>query len=90
MDCLTEPLIAETVSVYTPVLAVLDAVNFTTLLPEPGAAMLDGVTVPVTPLGNPLNVNATAALNPPLTVTLVETLLFDPSATVIALEASAA
>ena len=52
-----------------------------TLLPDPGAARLVGVKAAVTPLGNPVTEKATAALNPPLTVTFSVTLLFDPAVT---------
>ena len=40
------------------------------LEPEPGAAKLAGVGIAVTPEGKPTTVSATAALNPPATVTV--------------------
>jgi len=40
-------------------------------LPEPGAAIEVGLNVTVTPVGCPLAVNATAALNPPDTVVVI-------------------
>jgi hypothetical protein len=45
-----------------PALALLVAVSFRTLLPEPGAAIVAGVNAPETPAGNPVTENATAAL----------------------------
>jgi hypothetical protein len=56
------------------------AVSFRTLLPDPGEARLVGVKAAITPLGNPVTEKATAALNPPLTITLSVTLSFDPGA----------
>ena len=40
-------------------------------LPEPGAAMDVGLNVTVTPVGWPLEVNATAELKPPDTVVVI-------------------
>jgi len=54
-------------------------VNFTTLVPDPGAAKLAGVNAAVTPVGNPLTERETAALNPPLTVTVELRLAFAPA-----------
>ena len=50
-------------------------------VPEPGAAIVDGVNVTVTPVGCPLAVNATAPLNPPDTVLLIVDDPFPPCAT---------
>lgn len=59
----------------------LIAVSLSTLLPDPGALNVAGVKAPETPLGNPVTEKDTAALNPPLTVTLTLILLFDPAVT---------
>lgn len=53
--------------------------NFSTLVPDPGAAKLDAVNVAVTPVGNPLAARAIAALNPPLTVTVELRLAVPPA-----------
>lgn len=52
-----------------------------TPLPDPGAEKADGVNTVDTPVGNPDTEKATAALKPPLTVTLKLTLLFPPATT---------
>ena len=75
------PLVAETVMVEVPVLALPVAVSLRTLWPDPGATRVVGVKVAVIPLGNPVTEKATAALKPPLTVTVRVTLLFDPAVT---------
>ena len=59
--------------------------NFTALLPEPGAAKLVGVKDAVKPTGNPVTPSATVELKPPLTVTLAVTVPVPPDATVTAL-----
>jgi hypothetical protein len=64
-----------------PALAPLVAAIFRTLLPDPGADRAVGVKAPETPLGNPVMDKATAALNPPLTVTVTAMLWFDPAVT---------
>jgi hypothetical protein len=61
--CLTPPPLAVTTSEYAPG-ATLDAAESVSLLvPEPGAAKLAGERLAVIPLGNPVTVSATAALN---------------------------
>ena len=62
-------------------MAVLTAVNISTLLPDPGADNAAGWNPPETPVGNPVTEKDTAALNPPLTVTFTPVLLFDPAVT---------
>ena len=52
-----------------------------TLLPDPGAGRVAGVKVAETPPGNPVAEKATAALKPPLTVTVRVTVLLDPGIT---------
>ncbi len=79
--CFVDPLLATTVTEYKPGLALLVAVNLRTLLPDPGAEMLAGVNAAETPAGNPVIERDTAALNPPLTVTFMLMLLFDPAVT---------
>jgi hypothetical protein len=47
--------------------ATVDAtVSVIVVVPDPGAASVDGAKLTVTPLGCPLAENATAELNPPL------------------------
>lgn len=61
--CLTPPPLAVTTREYVPG-ATLDAAESVSLLvPEPGAAKLAGERLAVIPLGNPVTVSATAALN---------------------------
>src|SRR5713101_3771651 len=61
--CMTPPPLAVTTSEYVPG-ATLDAAESVSLLvPEPGAAKLVGVRLAVIPVGNPVTVSATAALN---------------------------
>ena len=79
--CLVEPLLATTVAEYAPGLALLVAVSWRTLLPDPGAESVPGVNAAETPAGSPVTENATAALKPPLTVTSTLTLWFDPGVT---------
>src|ERR1700704_2537903 len=62
------PPVADRVTLAVPMVAVLLAVRVRVELPPPGAAMEAGLKLAVTPAGNPEAVNATAALNPPLTV----------------------
>ena len=62
--------------------------NFSTLVPDPGAAKLAGVNVEVTPVGNPLAERETAELNPPLTVTVELRLTLPPAVTETALAAA--
>jgi hypothetical protein len=56
------PPVAVTVTVADPTVAAVVAVSVKVLLPLPGDAMLAGENAAVTPLGNPVTDNATAAL----------------------------
>lgn len=75
--CVVDPLLALIVTVRVPVRVPLAAVNFTVEVPEPGAEMVEGLKLTVTPEGWPVAVKATAALKPPdmVVVTVVEALL---------------
>lgn len=79
--CFSEPLVADTVAAYVPALALLVAVSFRTLFPEPGAAIVAGVNAPETPVGNPVTENATAALKVEFGVLVNVTVLEPPAAT---------
>ena len=79
--CFVEPLLAATVAEYAPGLALLVAVSLRTLLPDPGAERVPGVSAAETPAGSPVTENATAALKPALTVTFTLMLWFDPAVT---------
>jgi hypothetical protein len=48
--------------------AFLDTVSVKSEVPEPGAAIVDGLKLPVTPEGMPVADSAIAPLNPPETV----------------------
>ena len=62
------PLVPLIVNVYVPV-GVVDAVLTVSVeVPEPVTEV--GLNVPVAPVGNPLTVNATELLNPPVAVTV--------------------
>lgn len=52
---------------YVPIAAVLDTVRSMLEVPEPGAAMLAGVNLMVTPVGSPVAERATAESKPPET-----------------------
>ena len=54
-------------------------------VPEPGAAMDDGLKPTVTPVGAPDDVSATAASNPPETVVVMVEFPLLPAATVMEL-----
>jgi hypothetical protein len=58
------------VTVAEPAVAVLVAENVTVLVPDPGAAMLAGAKLAVTPDGSPVAERFTAELNPPEGVTV--------------------
>ena len=60
--------------------------NVKVLLPLPGAAMLVGAKVAVSPFGSPLTHNAMAELNPFRPV-VVRVILVDPPAEMLALAA---
>jgi hypothetical protein len=71
-------------------LTLVAALILRVLDPDPGADNVAGVKAAETPVGNPVTEKATAALKPPLTVTVRVTLLFDPSLTVRELAEAAA
>jgi len=58
-----EPLVAVTVTVTAPAVAVLDAASVSTLL-VPDVVVVAGLKLAVTPLGKPLAVNETASAKP--------------------------
>ena len=60
----TPPPEAVTVSLKAPAAVPDAAVSVKVLLPLPGAAMIAGAKLPVTPVGRPLTDNATADWNP--------------------------
>ncbi len=62
------PLVPVMVIGYVPVFAVRATFSVKSDVPEPGAAMVAGLKLPVTPDGKPLAERATAPLNPPETV----------------------
>jgi hypothetical protein len=69
--CEVPPLVPVAVIVYVPV-AVVEATAIVMVdVPEPGAAMDVGLKLTVTPVGWPLAVKATAALNPPETALVI-------------------
>src|SRR5215471_3981430 len=74
------PLVAVTVTLAAPVVAVLDAVKVKVLVPVVEA----GLKLAVTPAGRPLTLNATLPLNPPLGVTVTVLVPVPPWATVTA------
>jgi len=76
--------LAETLMAYVPATALVAAVSFSVLVPEPGETRVAGVSVPVTPFGNPLNESVTAALNPPLIVVLTLWLTLAPPTVTVA------
>ena len=55
---------AVTVTVAEPRVAVVAALSVSVVVPVPGAAIDPGVSVPVTPFGNPAIENRIAAANP--------------------------
>jgi hypothetical protein len=83
--CLTSPPFAEMTSEYAPG-ATLDAAESVSLLvPEPGAAMLVGEKLAVIPVGNPVTVSATAALNEVEAAVVKLTVVLLPAARLIEL-----
>jgi hypothetical protein len=65
--CVIPPPVAVTVTFVVPVVAVLLAEKVRVELPFPGAAMLPGLKLAVTPAGSPEADNEIAELKPPLT-----------------------
>lgn len=56
---------------YVPAAVVAATVNVTVELPDPGAAIVDGLNPTVTPVGAPEAVSATAELKPPETAVVI-------------------
>ena len=82
----TPPPVAVTVKVEVPAATVEPATKVRVLLPAPGAAMLTGAKVAVTPAGTPLIVNDTAELNA-FTFAVVKAIDADPPGATVALVA---
>lgn len=70
--CVVEPLFALIVIVCVPARVLFVAVKVTVEVPEPGAEMVEGLKLTVTPEGWPVAVKATEALKPPDMVVLTE------------------
>jgi len=83
---ITPPPVAVAVRVDTPGVAVEVADNVNVLLPFPGAAMLVGAKLAVTPVGSPLIDKATTALNP-FTRVVVNVMGIEPPGATLALVA---
>jgi hypothetical protein len=69
--CVTPPPEPVTVMVYVPVAVVEGTVKVRVEVPEPGAAMDEGLKPTVTPLGWPVADRAIALLNPPETAVVI-------------------
>ena len=65
---MTPPPVPVIVIGYVPVGALRPTVRVKSDVPEPGAAIDEGLKLPVTPEGKPVADNATAEENPPETV----------------------
>lgn len=76
------PPVAVTVTLNVPVVAVPPTVNVKVELPLPGAAIEVGLKPAVTPDGRPETDNASAALNPPVTLVVMVELPDAPCAKV--------
>lgn len=74
----TPPPFAVMVTEWLPTGALALALRVRTLVPEPGAARLEGAKLAVTPLGRPLALNATAELNAEAPLTVRVTVAADP------------
>ena len=72
--CVTPPPVPVKVTFVVPVLAVLLAEKLTVELPLPGAAMVLGLKLAVTPAGRPEADNEMAELNPPVIVEVIAVL----------------
>lgn len=64
-----------------PALTPLTALTLRTLTPEPGAGKITREKLDEIPLGNPVTEKEIAASKPPLTVTVIVALPFDPAVT---------
>jgi hypothetical protein len=63
-ECVMPPPVTFTLGAYVPLSALDVTVNVSRLVPYPGAAMLEGEKLALTPAGNSLTEKATAASNP--------------------------
>jgi len=77
VDAVVEPEVPLMVTVNAPVVAVLLAVNVTTLLPVVGLVPNDAVT----PLGKPEAARVTLPVNPPVSVTVMVSVALAPCVT---------
>jgi hypothetical protein len=82
--CVTPPPVPVMVMLYVPAATVDATVNVAVEVPDPGAAIDDGLKPTVTPLGMPDAVSATAASNPFDTVEVIVNDPLLPAATEIA------
>lgn len=78
---ISPPPVAVTLSVYEPAVMPAAALSVRVLDPEPGAAMLAGEKLAVSPAGSPTTESATPELKPPPTVVVTLTWVLDPAAT---------
>lgn len=69
--CVVLPPVPVTVMVYVPVAVVEATAMLIAELPDPGAAIVAGLKLTVTPVGWPLAVNPIAELNPPETAVVI-------------------
>ncbi len=69
--CAVLPPVPVTVMVYVPVAVVEATAILIVELPDPGAAIVAGVKLTVTPAGCPLAVKAIAELNPPVAAVVI-------------------
>jgi hypothetical protein len=76
--CVTPPPVPLTVTVYVPVTALALTVSVNVDEPDPGAEILVGLKLAVTPPGSPLAERATALLNPPETAVVMLEVPLDP------------
>ncbi len=82
MLCVIPPPAAAKVKVADPTLAFDAAASLIVRLYTPGAGLLTGEKLTVTPAGIPLTVNVTGALNPAVSLRVKPKVVLDPRATV--------